>query len=91
MANRDVHALQTAVRRTAEAGGAGTYFGQPQTDVQPGSFWYTPLPHNPSDNPFAASANTGQHEYPGGSHQTEAWNQGLWASLQTERWATGGP
>jgi hypothetical protein len=75
LASGDARALQDAVRRTAETGGAGTYFGQPQSDVQ-GSFWDSLLPHDPTENPFAAWADTGQQEYPGGSRSTEAWNDG---------------
>ena len=56
----NAQALQTAVRRTVEAGGAGTYFGQLQSDVQPGSFWDSLLPQDATDNPFAAWANEGQ-------------------------------
>ena len=58
MANPDTQALQEATRRTANAGGAGTYFGQAQEGVPQGTFWDTLLPSPLADpteaDPFAA-------------------------------------
>ena len=78
--SQDTQAYQAATQRTANAGGAGTYFGQAQQGIQPDSFWNSLLPQaleEPAD-PFAAWTNVPQQEQqqpPGGSHQTETWGQ----------------
>ena len=38
MSSIDVQAYQATAQRTSDAGGAGAYFGQAQSGVQPGSF-----------------------------------------------------
>ena len=95
MAESDAQALQAAARRTADAGGAGTYFGQAQAGVQPGSFWDTLLPQPLAgpDDPFAAWANVGgqpTNTASGESRQAEPWGTaGPGESRQAEPWNQG--
>ena len=56
-----------------------------------GAFWDTLLPHDLTENPFAAWADRGQQEHPGGSRSTETWNDVSWESRSTEPWTAGGP